>query len=231
MAGARQRWSGPDFVLRWFFWLGACGFLVLSLLGCVTSEPTPQAITPAAEQVPLAQPSSPEERVDMPQWRVGDTWVWSDGYGLRVESVDGGTALFRRLDDPEQWVKREGLFMVESQSTDALRKVVFRTRDPREIFPLKVGGESVFRREYLANGELRVHRTSWVVEGREQIRVPAGEFDCWILIRRTRSLSSDWVGYERGWYSPLVKGYVRLEYKYGKSKPGSRVLMEYTLAP
>ena len=47
---------------------------------------------------------------------------------------------------------------------------------------------------------------------------------------RTRSLKTDWTGYERWWYSPKAKNYVRMEYKYGESPESSRVLMSYSLA-
>jgi hypothetical protein len=45
---------------------------------------------------------------------------------------------------------------------------------------------------------------------------------------RARSLTDDWTGFERWWYSPQVKNYVRMEYQYG-SVTGSRVLTHYTL--
>lgn len=88
-----------------------------------------------------------------------------------------------------------------------------------------------FRREYLSNGKLVVHASSWSVEGRERITVPAGTFDCWVIVWRERSLRSNWTGFERWWYSPETQQYVRMEYKYGDQEPASRVLMRYRLAP
>ena len=65
-----------------------------------------------------------------------------------------------------------------------------------------------------------VHASSWTVEGRETITVPAGTFDCWLIVWRTRSLRSDWTGFERWWYSPQAQNYVRMEYKYGAEPLG-----------
>jgi hypothetical protein len=42
---------------------------------------------------------------------------------------------------------------------------------------------------------------------------------------RTRSLTSNWTGYERWWYAPSVRNYVRMEYKYGESPENARVLL------
>ncbi len=188
------------------------------------SETDQVVVTPTKrEVVPIAIDSS------APQWRIGDQWRWSDGYALEVSAFNKGISTLKRLDAENQWQKRDGLFTVESQSATTLRKVVYRTRNPQELFPLIDGKQSVFRREYLANGQLRVHNTSWSVEGKENITVPAGSFDCWILVRRTRSQSTDWVGFERLWYSPEIKNYARMEYQYGEAKPGSRVLLSYTL--
>jgi hypothetical protein len=51
-----------------------------------------------------------------------------------------------------------------------------------------------------------------------------------VIVWRTRSLRSDWTGFERWWYSPDVQNYVRMEFKYGSEADGSRVLMNYRLA-
>ncbi len=84
-------------------------------------------------------------------------------------------------------------------------------------------------REYMRNGELVRHRTSWLIEGKEKIAVPAGTFDTWVIVMRTQSLTSNWRGFERWYYSPEVNHYVRMEYKYGEAPDGSRVLMNYKL--
>lgn len=214
--------------------------LGLTLMGCNPQTTKPDAEDSggivASNDVPqeVGKVTSGDQPVSLaslsplpPDWHPGQEWHWSDGYALKVSHRQGDITTLQRIDDPRQWQKREGLFLVESQSATTHRKLIYRTGNPNKLFPLAAGKNIVFRREYLASGELKVHRTSWAVEGRETIQVPAGEFDCWILMRRTRSLVSDWVGYERWWYSPEVQHYVRLEYQYGPDMAGSRVLMSY----
>ena len=170
------------------------------------------------------------EAVHAPNWRVGSKWLYSDGYGLEVTSVKAGVTEFVRTDSPKQWIRRRGFFREAAKSTTALRRVMYRTvkRDAGEV--LTPGEPLVFTREYLSGQALRVHATSWTVEGREVISVPAGEFETWVVVMRTRSIKTDWTGFERWWYSPSVQNYVRLEYKYGNSEESSRVLMSYSLA-
>ena len=112
----------------------------------------------------------------------------------------------------------------------ALRRVVYRTVKPDSGEVLTPGRPLVFTREYLSGRNLRVHVTSWTVEGREVVSVPAGEFETWVVVMRTRSIKTDWTGFERWWYSPTVQNYVRMEYKYGDSEESSRVLMSYSLS-
>lgn len=192
---------------------------------------------PAEQASTLKPDAAPKQRTAVripatqPSWHTGDRWLWSDGYGLEATATEGETTILNRLDAENQWQRREGLFVVESRDMKTHRRVVFRSRNPADLFPLKVGNQVVFKREYLANGALRVHRTSWVVEGLEEIEVPAGRFECWVITRRSRSLQSDWTSYERLWFSPEVKNYIRMEYRYGRNPASSRVLMSYRLTP
>lgn len=203
------------------------------LLACQSNAPTSVETGSAGEIVAsssaIAQAANPLD-ASSPRWTKGDSWEFSDGYALRVDAIGKDSALFMRTDIAETWTRRESIFPIESVSDSTHRKLVFRDRDPREIFPLAVGNQTVFKREYLANEKLRVHRTSWIVEKRERLRVPAGEFETWVLVRRTRSEHSEWTGYERWWYSPQARMYVRLEYRYGDGKLGSRVLTKYSLS-
>lgn len=197
-----------------------------SLAAACTVETPPPVLTTAspanADPTRLAaQPFAP------PQWAVGDTWRYSDGYGMRVVETRGDAAKFQRLDDPSQWFVMRGVFREETKSRAALRNVVFRSEDPMALFTAPPGRPVVFVREYARNGVTVRHRTSWTVEGRETITVPAGTFDTVVLVMRTRSLTGNWVGYERWWYSPAIRNYVRLEYKYGEAPESSRVLVSH----
>ena len=162
-----------------------------------------------------------------PQWPLGRSWEYSDGYGLRVIEADGNRAVLERTDKDDSWVRRDGLFKMDSLDDGIRRQVIYRYPNPETFFPLAVGKTVSFAREYLKEKKLHVHKTSWRVVGRETIEVPAGVFDCWVLVWDTRSQRSNWSGYEKWWYSPEVSNYVRLEYRYGKAPNLSRVLMTY----
>ncbi len=201
----------------------------LSLLaGCI---PSPGGYNTTAPPAPVAASMAPVPDPGLDpspiRWYPGGRWTYSDGYGLRVSEVDGTVGKLVRTDRSGDWVKRDGLFKVDSMSRGTRRQVVFRAPDPAGLFPLRKGKKIVFKREFMAGKNLRVHQTAWRVVGQERITVPAGSFDTWVLVWNTRSRVSDWKGYEKWWYSPKVGNYVRLEYKYGKTPASSRVLMSY----
>lgn len=185
------------------------------------------AETPAPATTPVTEDFS-GPAVAAPRWVRGDRWMYSDGYGLQVIGVDGDITRFQRLDDPGQWFTRHGFLRQEAQSATAHRRVVFRSIDAAEAQTLQMRRPVVFTREYTSNQQPRVHRTSWILEGRETITVPAGTFDTWVIVMRSRNAATNWTGFERWWYSPEVRHYVRLEYRYGKHPVSSRVLMDFS---
>ncbi len=207
--------------------------LLLLLTACAEGEEKLRPVPEGGERpAPVAQtqtPSKPEAPLSVaaPAWQKGDEWTYSDGYGLRVTGVNDNVTIFQRTDDPKQWFSRTGFLREEAQSRDAFRKVVYRSVPPARGLELTVGQDLVFTREYMMNDQLRVHTTSWVVEGRETVTVPAGEFDCIVVVMRTRSMRSGWTGFERWWYSPEIRHYVRMEYKYGRQPASSRVLVSF----
>lgn len=188
----------------------------------------------ACSSLPSGGRSGPPVEAAAPAWRVGSEWLYSDGYGLRVTRVDGPASApvttFQRTDDPSQWVTRRGFLRESSRSGTTERRLLFEDLPPGAGLLLSSRTPLTYRREYAADGETRAHATSWTVEGRERVVVPAGEFDCVILVMRTRSLTGDWTGYERWWFSPQAQNYVRLEYRYGPDEEGARVLTSYRLA-
>ena len=170
-------------------------------------------------------------KVDAPAWQPGSSWQYSDGYGLKVNKVVGGTTTFQRTDDPSQWMVRRGFLREDAQSSTVLRKLLFEGLPPGEGAVLSGDAPVTYRREYMAGDVQRNHVTSWTVEGRESIKVPAGEFDCVVLTTRTRNTEDGWTGFERWWFSPRAQNYVRMEYRYGNNPAGSRVLTEYHVGP
>lgn len=185
------------------------------------------AQTPAPATTPVVDDFS-GAAVAAPRWVRGDRWMYSDGYGLQVTAIDGDITRFQRLDDPGQWFTRHGFLRQEAQSSTAHRRVVFRSIDAADALTLQMRRPVVFTREYTSNQQPRVHRTSWILEGRETITVPAGTFDTWVIVMRSRNAATNWTGFERWWYSPEVRHYVRMEYRYGKHPVSSRVLMDFS---
>lgn len=178
------------------------------------------------------RPSVSAEAVSVhaPDWKPGSQWEYSDGYGLRVLRVEGPVTTFQRLDDPQQWVVRRGFLREDAQSATTLRKLLFEDLPAGEGSVLSSRAPLTYRRQYQAGSTQYSHVTSWTVEGRETVKVPAGEFDCVVLVMRTRNQADGWTGFERWWFSPRAQMFVRMEYRYGNTPDGSRVLTRYRLA-
>ncbi|MBF8271217.1 MAG: hypothetical protein HW380_322 [Magnetococcales bacterium] len=212
-----------------------CLALLFFLGGCATFEDASWNLENSREPALEISPNQaksittlPDGRfTEPPTWRLGSFWQYSDGYGLQVTEADGRSATLKRMDRPQDWIKRDGFFTVDSVSNGVRRQVIYRSPNPDQLFPLAVGKNISFVREYLIDNKLHVHKTSWNVVGRETIEVPAGKFDCWVMVWNTRSEKSNWSGYEKWWYSPAVGNYVRLEYRYAKAPDSSRVLVRY----
>lgn len=195
---------------------------LLLVAGCATTQPWPESSGATTGQARLT--------VQAPDWHVGSQWQYSDGYGLQVTHVDGPVTTFQRLDDPQQWVVRRGFLREDAQSATTLRKLMFEDLPAGAGLVLSSSAPLTYRREYSANGRDLTHVTSWSVEDRETVKVPAGEFDCDVLVMRTRNATDGWTGFERWWFSPAAQNFVRMEYRYGPTAAGSRVLVRYNLA-
>ncbi|HRJ60640.1 MAG TPA: hypothetical protein PKZ97_00280 [Azospirillaceae bacterium] len=215
--------------------LGAVAMLALG--GCVSDgDYTPMDLTKSEGVVIQSPGQSPGGATRLgqipftpPQWAVGDAWSYSDGMGFKVAAVDGRIGKFQRTDDPKQWFTADGVFRLDSQSRAALRKAVYNSDDIQKLYSARPGQSITFQREYTRNGVLVRHQTSWTIDGYERINVPAGSFDTIKLTKRSRSLTGNWTGFERWWYSPQAKNYVRMEYRYGEAPESARVLTSYTV--
>ena len=75
------------------------------------------------------------------------------------------------------------------------------------LYPLEVGKGVSFTRNW--GGQ------SWkdqiLVTGVEQIEVPAGRFDTYVLLRTSEKVGSDWRAEQRTWYAPEIGWVVRFE--------------------
>ncbi|WP_417518821.1 hypothetical protein [Minwuia sp.] len=193
----------------------------------VTATATPQSVSRQHDSASPAQKAAAMLSVSAPRWQIGDRWRYNDGYGLQVEDAGGGVTLLRRLDDPTQWISRRGFLREAAQSATAYREIVYRSIPADAGMSLSANEPLVFTREYTANNVTRVHVTSWMLEGQERISVPAGAFDTYIVVMRTRNAVTGWTGFERWWYAPAARNYVRMEYRYGDQGLGSRVLIDF----
>ena len=213
--------------------LGACSTEFESLLGDQSGRDN--GANPVLEAADTAATSPAPAIVGTglplkkPSWTVGEEWRYSDGYGFKVETIGENRTRFRRIDDPKQWFEMDGLFRERSQSAKALREVVFRDQNPASLYQATVGEGVTFTREYLNNGRLIRHATSWTVERLETVTVPAGTFETVVLVKRTRSLTGSWTGFERIWFSPAIRNYVRMQFRYGDKPEMFRVLTTYSI--
>lgn len=202
--------------------------------GCISDDPAskPVDLTKADDMIGQSsangRPAQPMALVP-PEYSVGDTWSYSDGMGYKVTEAKGTRAKLVRTDAPKQWFTTNGVFRTASQSGSALRKDVYNSKDPSLLYTAGLGKPVTYTREYTRNGTLIRHNTSWVIEGYETITVPAGTFDTIVLTKRSRSMTGNWTGYERWWYAPAAKNYVRMEYRYGEAPQSARVLTSYSV--
>lgn len=208
-------------------------FLATACLLAACATPSNQANFPNAEPASDRRGPAALTRgvggLNAPDYQIGEEWRYNDGYGMRVVEVMGDRAKFQRLDAPEQWHINRGLFREQAKSSTALRTVTFRSDDPTRLYSLPYNQALVFVREYTRNEDVLRHRTSWIIEGQETVTVPAGTFRTFVIVKRTRSLASDWNGFERMWWSPVLKNYVRMEYRYGEMPVQTRSLVSTSL--
>ena len=203
------------------------GAVVLALAACAAPGSETGKLGP--EPSSAGTPTNLAAALVAPVWQVGDSWQYSDGYAMKVVETNGVRTKFERLDAPKQWFINRGLFREESMTNGVLRNVVFRSENPDRFYTAPVNTPVVFEREYMSNGVLVRHSTSWVNEGTETITVPAGTFKAFRLVMRSRSLMSGWTGFERMWWVPELRTYVRMEFRYGDVPESARVLTSYNI--
>ncbi|MBF0602098.1 MAG: hypothetical protein HQL07_00220 [Nitrospirae bacterium] len=222
--------------------------MVLVVYGCVTPViEDPQDVQ--EDDITRVTPDS----AGVPVWTVGERWEYSDGYALEVESVSKEDGTLRGDHEPyppentltrfkvtlpgessmefreDSWIVCKGFFKVESNFSGEHRKNVFVSEKPDQLFPLSVGKSVTYDREFLRNGKLIKHRSSWqVIDYQPKVTISNHDYGCWILEWQTDSLQSDWSGHETWWYCPEINNYARMEYRYGENETSSRVLIKYS---
>ena len=79
--------------------------------------------------------------------------------------------------------------------------------DLGELFPLQVGKAVSFTRRWAG----AAWRDRIEVLSREQVSVPAGTFDAFVLLRVSEQADSDWRAEQRTWYAPELGWVVKFE--------------------
>ncbi|MBF0332126.1 MAG: hypothetical protein HQL40_00575 [Alphaproteobacteria bacterium] len=206
------------------------GLLVMATLTLVACGSDADRQFPTVAHAP-PQAAAPITAIPQPAYQPGQRWTYSDGYDLKVVSVTDGLARIERQDLSDTWYVKRAFFVEESQGSEGNRRTVFWSQDPMKVFQLRPGEAMVTEQEYLRNGELVRHVVSWTLEGRQRLRVPAGEFDAWVFVSRARNLKTGWTAYEKHWYAPDVGNFIRTEHRYGNDEDGARVLMASGVEP
>ena len=101
----------------------------------------------APNLAPAAEPQERPETIAAPQWRIGSTWDYSDGYAIRVSGANQDTTIFERLDSPGQWFSMRGFLRQDAASATAKRQTIYRNVPPA-VGELAVEGD-VARRSLL----------------------------------------------------------------------------------
>lgn len=181
--------------------------LAMALAGCgATVAPSPLGI-----QLPDAATVS----APLPVWGPGDSWTF-DGrnergqytYRLSVtgeEAFEGEPAYKAQTQSYTYWYAKRTLgFLARAKGGTVVRRI-----KPASGFewPLAVGKTWVRDAEFTdtESGSQRYTYTDvWKVEGYEEVKVPAGTFKAFKVVRKTGNAFTEY------WYSPQVKYHVKM---------------------
>lgn len=180
--------------------------------------------------VPVA--SEAQATAAAPSYARGDTWTYReiDGYGQRrelglwiaevVEAGPGGNVITVRGDAREGGERRTQAAGAISAGRISTQVPSGTFTPPLQLYPATLAPGQRWSQETLrsdaAAGGTRAVRVEGRVIGWEKVRVPAGEFDA-LRIERTLYLGdsgryrTQTRRYETEWYSPAVRGPVKLQ--------------------
>ena len=207
--------------------------LVSLFAGCVglgSSAPTPDS--PTAATSPAPAPSVPDEAA-VPEWRVGDTWIyeWTAGkdQGTRSVKVSDVTTLngvtYYVLDTGEttqHYYTKDLHFAAGVQAS----RVVARMVPPQAwfVWPLRPAAQWRYQGTYEAK-DTRKQNDVFTVVGIEQVTVAAGAFRTFKIMRQSSGGDVD-----QYWYAPAVRWYVRWSGRRGELQFDEQ-LRTYAAAP
>jgi len=189
---------------------------VLALSGCGVAPDGGSAPGDEAPGILRADATPGPDAVTRPQWRIGDKFTFRRGAStISTEVVSAGPEGYR-LRDLAAGV--ELLYDVDlaelGQDTpkEPRYRLAMAPGDPREHWPLWTGkrweAEVALRVPGLAP---RLLRLSYECDAKETLRVPAGEFECYRIWRRSRSARGDRDDETVSvhWYAPKIGHFVK----------------------
>ena len=180
---------------------GLLAMLALALLGACASRSTPLPTLSTAQA---------------PQWKVGDYWEFSGksrspfALSSRMEVKSVGEEIVLMGDaDPAKFARLDKDFSVRESSGTMLQYSVGSGKDAYVFFPLSVGETRTYTQSTSTRKGTQNYTNTVVVEGAEEITVPAGTFKAF-KIRVNKKNDTGWSGSYQMWYAPEVGYFVRI---------------------
>ena len=161
-------------------------------------------------------PSRTVQLAERPTWEVNDTWTYagrraSGPYTVTRKVVrdglfEGYSAYEVDAGDTHYWFTKRLGYLARLNGDRVVRRAI-----PPEDFqwPLQVGKQWSSTFTWIESGEPERRTVTtgiWVVEAYEDVTTPAGAFKAFKISRREVQ-SAAW---QEFWYSPLVKGWVKI---------------------
>jgi hypothetical protein len=158
------------------------------------------------------------ERIDKPEWKVGQRWQYgwkAPGRSgsltreiVKEDQIDGLDAYVLKVGNNEVYYSRQSLGLL---ATATQGKLIAKRSSPFEYFswPLENGKEwrDAFILENLAQKSSRKFENVHVVAGLEECGVPAGSFECTRI--ETYAQNGGALAAEH-WYAPGAKWFVKI---------------------
>lgn len=188
-------------------WAVLLGVITLLLMACAGREVPP----------PPARVNSP------PKWHPGDKWVyeWTSGTDKGTKTAE--VMEIKELNKVRYYVLRIGYvdhyYTLDLSWSGSVRdgRVEARMVPPQQwfVWPLEVGDRWVHRGTYEQRDETKKQTDTFAVLSAETIRVPAGQFHAFKVVREAGPTNSDqyWYASEVGWYVKWIgrRGEVQYE--------------------
>lgn len=188
----------------------------LPVTGRLTAPLLKRLLTDAAPHRDGTTPDTERTTDDLPAYRVGTSFIYSDRSVDRVVDIDESGVKWRRSDGVRYSAPRNFLLPHRYWATGEMRGKANVDGNPDSLWPRREGTEIAFtsfvavqRAGSNAAVERRVERWRCGNEGNREIDVPAGTFRTVLFVCR-RDGAGDEPDLVRAWhYAPALRHYVR----------------------